>query len=154
MIQLSEEDRLEIEGFIRRGKANARTLTRAHILLKDGEGNWSRKQLAEVFNVSPATVSNIRQRFREGGVTRVLSDRKQQNRRRALSGAAEAMLIAIACSPVPDGHDHWTVRMIQHKMVEMGVVEHVSRGTVHNAMKKMNLGPGNASSGACRERST
>ncbi len=152
MMQLSEEDRLEVEGFIRRGKANARTLTRAHILLKDAEGNWSRAQLAEVFNVSPATVSNIRRQFREGGVTEVLTDKAQQKRRRALSGAAEAMLVAIACSPVPDGHDHWTVRMIQHKVLEMGVVEQVSRGTVHNVMKKMNLSPGNANNGACPER--
>jgi DNA-directed RNA polymerase specialized sigma24 family protein len=56
MIQLSEEERQEVEGFIRRGKANARTLTRAHVLLKDAEG-WTIARLSETFNVSPATVS-------------------------------------------------------------------------------------------------
>jgi transposase len=152
MIVLTDEERQEVEGFMRRGKANARTLTRAHILLKDAEG-WTIARLSEAFNVSPATVSNIRQRYRAGGIRGVLSDQKQQNRRRALSGAAEAMLVAVACSPVPDGHDHWTVRMIRDRLVEMGVVDQVSHGTVHNVMKKMNLNPGSESSGAFRKRS-
>ena len=64
------------------------------------------------------------------------------------------MLVAIACSPVPDGHDHWTVRMIQSKLVEMGGVAHMGRGTVHNVMKKMNLNPGNESSGVSLEKLT
>ena len=153
MIQLTEDERQEVEGFIRRGKANARSITRAHILLKEGEG-WTIARQAETFGVSRATVSNIRQRYREGGITAVLTDKKQQKRRRALSGAAEAMVVAVACSPVPDGHDHWTIRMIQHQIVEMGVVDRVSRGTVHNVMKKMNLSPGSANSGVYRKRST
>ena len=153
MIELSDDERQEVEGFIRRGKANARTLTRAHVLLKDAEG-WAIARLSETFNVSPATVSNIRQRYREGGIRAVLTDKKQQNRRRALSGAVEAMMVAVACSPVPDGHDHWTVRMIRDRLVEMGVVDEVSHGTVHNAMKKMNLSPGNGNSGVSRKRST
>jgi len=153
MIEFSDEERQAVEGFIRRGKANARSLTRAHVLLKDGEG-WTIARLSATFNVSPATVSNIRQRYREGGINAVLTDKKQAKRRRTLSGAAEAMLVAIACSPVPDGHDHWTVRMIQDKLIEMEVVDHVSRGTVHNAMKKMSLDPGSVSSGVCPKRST
>ncbi len=152
MIVLNEEEGQEVEGFIRRGKANARTLTRAQVLLKAAEG-WTIARLSEAFDVSPATVSNIRQRYREGGIRAVLTDKKQQNRRRALSGTAEAMIVAVACSPVPDGHDHWTVRMIRNRLVEMGVVDQVSHGTVHNAMKKMNLSPGSASSGVSRKRS-
>lgn len=152
MIRLSEDEQQEVERFIRRGKANARTLTRAHILLKEEEG-WTIERLATTFKVCPATVSNLRKRYRQGGVKAVLTDKVQQKRRRALSGAAEAMIVAVACSPVPDGHDHWTVRMIQHKVVEMGVVDQVSRGTVHRVMQKMNLNPGNANSGASRKRS-
>lgn len=152
MIELTDEERQEVEGFIRRGRTNARTLTRAHIMLKDAEG-WTIARLSETFNVSPATVSNVRQRYREGGIEAVLTDKKQLNRRRALSGAAEAMIVAVACSPVPDGHDHWTVRMIRDKIVEMGVVDQVSHGTVHNAMKKMHLSLGSVSSGASPRRS-
>src|SRR5579871_4600640 len=99
MISLTEEERAEAEGFIRRGKANARNITRAHILLKSAEG-WSIERIAATLGVSAATVSNVRQRYREGGVHRVIQDKVQRNRRRALAGAQEAVLVAIACSPV------------------------------------------------------
>ncbi len=151
MNNLSEAERAKVEKFIRRGKANARNITRAHILLKSAEG-WSIERIAGTYGVSQATVSNVRARYRAGGVDRVLKDKVQQNRRHALAGAEEAVLVAIACSPVPEGHDHWTVRMLQAKLVEMGVVEHIGRGTVHDRLKKTNLSPGNASSGVSRKR--
>ncbi len=151
MIELSADERTSVERFIRRGKANARNITRAHILLKSAEG-WSIERIAEAYRVSEATVSNVRARYRAGGVDRVLNDKVQRNRRHALAGADEAVLVAIACSPVPDGHDHWTVRMLQAKLVEMGVVEHIGRGTVHDLLKKTNLSRGSASNGASRKR--
>lgn len=151
MVELNEQERAELESFIRRGKANARNITRAHLLLKSAEG-WSISDLAEWYRVSEATVSNVRKRYREGGVEGVLKDKVQKKRRRALAGAEEALLVAVACSPVPEGHDHWTVRMLQNKLVEMGVVEGIGRGTVHNLLKKMNLNPGNAKPGAFRKR--
>ena len=151
MIELSEEERSKVEGFIRRGKANARNITRAHALLKSAEG-WSIERIAATYGVSQATVSNVRQRYRAGGVDGVLKDKVQQNRRRALAGAEEAVLVAIACSPVPDGHDHWTVRMLQAKLVELGVVEHIGRSAVHERLKKMTSSPGGGNSGASRRK--
>src|SRR5262245_1265752 len=151
MIELTDGERSELEGFIRRGKANARNITRAHVLLKSAEG-WSIERIAEMYGVSAATVSNVRARYRAGGIERVLKDKVQKNRRRALSGAGEAVLVAIACSPVPDGHDHWTVRMLQSKLVELGVVEQLGHATVQRLLKKMNLNRGSVSSGVCRTR--
>jgi transposase len=149
MIKLTDEERNELEGSIRRGKANARNIKRAHLLLKSAEG-WSIERIAETFGVSEATVSNVRKRYREGGVSRVLTDKVQKNRRRALAGAQEAVLIAIACSPVPDGHDHWTVRMLQNKLIELGVVEQLGHATVQRLLKKMNLNRGNVNTGVSR----
>ena len=151
MINLTEADRAKVEGFIRRGKANARNITRAHILLKSAEG-WSIARIAETYNVSAATVSNVRQRYQAGGVERVLKDQVQKKRRRALGGEEEAMMVAIACSPVPDGHDHWTLRMLRNKLVELGVVEHISATTIHDRLKKTNLNRGGANTGASRKR--
>lgn len=151
MIELSEDERKRVEGFIRRGKANARNITRGHVLLKSAEG-WSIARIAATYGVSEATVSNVRARYRAGGVEGVLKDKVQTKRRRALRGADEAVLVALACSPVPEGHDHWTVRMLQSKLVELGVVEHIGRGTVHALMKKVNLSPGSANSGVSQKR--
>ncbi len=85
MLKVKAEDQGELEAFIRRGKANARTIRRAHILLKSGEG-WPTERIAETFGVSAARVSNVRKRYKEGGLERVLKDKVQDKRRRALSG--------------------------------------------------------------------
>jgi transposase len=135
MRELREDERTELERFIRRGKANARNITRAQLLLKSGEG-WRIVRLAETFGVSQATVSNVRKGYREGGVAQVLKDKVQKNRRRALSGAEEAVLVANACSPVPAGHDHWTLRMLRDKLVGVKVVEGISASTIHDQLKK------------------
>jgi len=115
-------------------------------LLKSAQG-WSIAQLAETFAVSQATVSNVRKRYQEQGLERVLKDKVQQKRRRALSGTEEAVLVAIACSPVPAGHDHWTLRMLRDKLIELAVVTSISASTIHDQLKKMNLSLGNANSG-------
>ena len=136
-VTLSEEEQRTLETFVHRGKANAHTLTRARILLKSAEG-WSTAGLAVAFDVCEATVTNVRRRFAEGGPEGVLQDKVQQHRRSALSGLQTAHLIAVACSPSPDGHDHWTVRLLAQKAVELGFVTSISPTTIHELLKKTN----------------
>lgn len=152
MIALSEEERKRVEQFIRRGKASARTIARAHVLLKSAEG-WTIARIVETYGVSQATVSNVRARFRKGGLDGVLKDKVQRKRRQALGGEGEAMLVALACSPVPEGHDHWTLRMLRDKVIELGIVETISAATIHDRLKKMNLSRGGVNTGASRKRS-
>lgn len=78
----------------------------------------------------------MRGRFTKGGLEAVLHDKVQQHRRSALSGLQTAYLIAVACSPVPDGHDHWTVRLLAQKAVELGFVTSISPNTIHELLKK------------------
>lgn len=153
MIELSEDERKKVERFIRQGKANARNITRAHILLKSAEG-WTIERIAETYRVSEATVSNGRARYRQSGVEGVVKDKVQAKRRCALGGVEEAVLVAVACSPVPDGHDHWTLRMLRDKLIELEMVDHLSAATVQDRLKKKNLSRGNASTGVSRKRST
>jgi transposase len=146
-VTLAEEDRRTLETFVHRGKANARTLTRARILLKSADG-WSAAELAEAFDVCEATVTNVRRRFAQGGLEAVLHEKVQQHRRSALSGLQTAHLIAVTCSPAPDGHDHWTVRLLAQKAVELGFVTSISPNTIHELLKKTNSNPGNTNTGA------
>ena len=136
-LSLSETERTEVQRFVRQGKANARTLTRAWILLKLADG-WDEGKIAETFAVTKATVKNVAQRFAEGGLDQVLHDKVQQRRLQALTGQQAAHLIAITCSPTPDGHDHWTVRLLANKAVELGFVSRISPNTIHQLLKKMN----------------
>ena len=139
--------RTEAHKFVRQGKANARTLTRAWILLKLADG-WGEAKIAETFAVTPATVRNVAQRFVKGGLDQVLHDQVQQRRRQALTGQQAAHLIAITCSPAPDGHDHWTVRLLASKAVELGFVEKISPNTIHELLKKTTSSPGGMNTGA------
>ena len=136
-VSLSSEERETLEAFVHRGKANARTVARARILLKSADG-WSTAALAAAFDVCEATVTNVRRRFAQGGLEAVLHDQVQQHRRSVLSGLQTAHLIAVACSPAPDGHDHWTVRLLASKAVELGFVEKISLDTIQRLLKKMN----------------
>jgi DNA-binding NarL/FixJ family response regulator len=66
---LSETERTEAQKFVRQGKANARTLTRAWVLLKLADG-WDEAKIAETFAISPATVKHVARRFaRSAGST-------------------------------------------------------------------------------------
>jgi transposase len=132
---LTDDERTTLETFVHRGKANARTLTGARILLKSAEG-WNTTELTEAFDVCRATVTNVRQRFAQGGLEAVLHEKVQQHRRSALSGLQTAHLIAIACSPSPEGHDHWTVRLLAQKAVALGFVTNISPTTIHELLKK------------------
>ncbi len=89
-----------------------------------------------MLDISEQTVRNIRQRFRAAGVEAVLTDKWQERRRQALTDGQAAHLIAIACSKVPDGHDHWTVRMLAGQAVELGYVRRISPETVRQLLKK------------------
>jgi transposase len=135
-IHRSCDERTHVEVFVRRGKATARTLTRARVLLKCDEG-WSTGEIAEAFELSDQTIRNVRQRYEIGGVEAVLTDKRQRRRRQALTDEQAAHLIAITCSKVPDGHDHWTVRMLAGQAVELGYVLRISPETVRQLLKKM-----------------
>jgi transposase len=100
-----------------------------------GEG-WSLVEVCRAFDVCRNTVVRVRTRFAEDGVDAVLSEQRQSRYRAALSGTQQAHLIAIACSPIPDGHDHWTLRMLAGKAVELGFVEKISPETIRALLKK------------------
>ena len=119
-VRLWSEDRDHLERLIRSGQHSARVITRSRILLRTAEG-WSASQVAAALDVSKGTVYRIKRRYAEEGLDSVLQDRVQANRFRKLDDKAEAHLIALACSPTPEGHDHWTLSAtggLADKMVE------------------------------------
>src|SRR6266700_7807362 len=128
-VTLSESERASLQTFIHAGKANARTFTRARVLLKAAEG-WSDQQICDALDISRNTSIRVRQMYLSGGLEAVLHDKKQQRHRQALTGEQTAHLIAIACTPVPDGYDHWTLRLLEGKAVELGFVDSISPETI------------------------
>lgn len=125
---------------VRSGKTPARTLTRAHVLLKadcsEGREGWTDERIVEALNVGRATVERIRQRFVEESFETALYSRRPGRRYpHKLNGEAEAHLVALACTRPPAGRARWTVRLLAGRLVELGV-EAVSRETVRRVLKK------------------
>ena len=146
-VQLSATDRSELERLTRSGQHAARVINRARILLKTDEG-WSASQVAAALDTSPRTVFRTKRRYAEEGLEGVLHDRPQANRYRKLDDRGEANLIALACSDAPEGRDHWTLRLLADKVVELGMVESLSYETVRQRLKKTSSSPGKSDSGA------
>src|SRR2546421_10755154 len=121
-VTLSESDRASLHTFIHAGKANARTFTRARVLLKAAEG-WTDQEICAAFDISRNTSIRVRQVYLEGGLEAVLHDNRQKRYHQALSGGQAAPLIAVACSSAPGGHHHLTVWLLAGKSRELCLVE-------------------------------
>ena len=146
-VRLSDEERERLTQLVRSGRSSARIVARARILLKVDEG-WTAPQVAAALDVSAGTVFRIKRRYAAEGLDGVLHDRVQANRFHKLDDKSEAHLIALACSPAPEGHDHWTLQLLADRMVELGGVDSLSYETVRLKLKKTSSSPGASSSGA------
>ena len=136
IIDLSDDEREQALELTRKGKVSTRKVTRARILLKADEG-WTDEQIVAALNTSVRTVERTRKRFVEGGLPKALNDDPRPGARRKLDGRGEAYLIALTCSDAPDDHDHWTLRVLASKLVELGVVESISHEAVRQTLKKI-----------------
>ena len=88
-------------------------------------------------DVAEGTVFRIKRRFAEEGLEGVLQDRPQARRYRKLDDRGEAHLIALAYSEPPEGHDHWTLRLLAGQVVELGLAPSLSHETVRLHLKKL-----------------
>jgi transposase len=146
-VRLLAEERAQLEGLLSKGKAAARTLMHARILLKADEGvagpRLSDDQIAEAVEVNRSTVERVRMRCVEEGVEAALRPRpSRQLHPRKLDGVQEAHLVALACSPAPKGRNRWSLRLLADKLVELEVVDDVSYETVRRTLKKTNSSRG------------
>lgn len=147
IVSLSDEQRLYLEKLITSGTAPVRLVTRARILLKSdrsAQGSaWSYAQLVTAFDVSEMLISDVRKRFAEQGLEAALQRKKPARQyERSLDGAAEAHLIALACSQPPEGQQRWTLRLLKKAMREGLYVTTVSHETIRMTLKKRNLSLG------------
>ncbi len=143
IVTLTDEERHILRDMLSRGKAAARTLMHARILMKadarEGGPNWRDAAIAEGLEVGRATVERVRKRFVEEGFEAALDRRKaRRHYRRTLDGDGEAHLVALACSQAPEGRSRWTLRLLAGRMVALEYVEALSKDTVRRTLKKMN----------------
>lgn len=142
VVRLSGEERAQLEMLIAKGKSTAQRLLKARILLKAdvsdaGEG-WSDSRIIAALDTSPSMLYRVRKQLVEEGLEAVLS-RKQRATpavARIFDGEKEAKLIALACSKPPKGRARWTLRLLENKVVELGIVARASDSTIGRTLKK------------------
>jgi hypothetical protein len=151
-VQLTPSEREDLRTLIRAGTASAAALTHARILLKadtsPGGCRWTDEQISDALDVSVRTVVRIRQAFVYRGLAGTIYRRKPPGPRpHKLDGQLEAHLIALVCSPPPQGRARWSVRLLSDEFVKLEAVQQhgvhtVSRETVRQTLKKTKLSLG------------
>ena len=146
-VKLTKDERNDLRKLISQGKAAARKLVHARILLHADEaseaGSLKDTDIAKAVYCSRLTVERIRKRFVVEGIESALNPKVQKRHRpKKLDGEAEAFLIATACSPAPEGRSDWTLQLLADRLVECKIVDSISGEAIRQTLKKMNLNPG------------
>lgn len=141
-VQLSNAEQQALENVVSKGDANVRQIRRAHTLLLSSTGKTD-QEIADLLHITTVTVAETRKRWCAEHLSRNLADQAKPGRKRKLDGKQEAFLVALACSDAPEGREHWPLRMLSDKLLELGVIdEPVSYETVRDRLQKTSLSRG------------
>ena len=142
-VTLTDSERDDLRKLVSVGKSAAQKLVRARILLladqAEGGSSLSDPEIVEALGCGRSSVERVRKRFVEESLEAALNPKPSQRvYERKMDGKAEAHLIALACSPAPEGRSRWTLRLLSDQLVTLEVVESVSYETVRRVLKKTN----------------
>lgn len=144
-INLTPDERGELTALLKKGRRKVQHTQYAQILLGSDEGNanlvLSAATLSERFYVSPKTVERVRKRFCEQGMGVFEPTQRATRSDKKFDARVESHLLAIACQAPPGGAPHWTLQMLSDRIVELRVVDAISRSSVCNLLKKTKLSP-------------
>lgn len=149
IVDLTTEERTDLEGRLQGGQMGVRKVKRIQILLKADDG-WSDERIAEAFDVGLSTVERTRRKLVERGLEGAITNRRPRREYpRKLDGRAEAHLIALMCRPAPAGYARWSLRLLADELVKIEGLEldGISYETVRRTLKKTNLSLGAKNSG-------
>ena len=140
-VTLTAEERAELEQLVSAGKAAARKIVHARILLLADTSPGpirSDDDIVAAVGIGPRTIARVRLRFVTEGFAAALDHRPQPPRpdKIKIRGDVEQQLVRLACGDPPGGRCHWTLNLLADELVALGLVETVSTETVRQALKK------------------
>ncbi|WP_141594501.1 helix-turn-helix domain-containing protein [Myxococcus sp. AB056] len=139
-LKLKQADRAALEALTHRGRESVRVLRRARALQLLSEG-WTVVGVAEAVGVTQTTVRTVRRRYLEEGLGAALHERPRPGAARLLTETQASGVVAMVCSPPPEGRARWTVRLIAQEAVRRGLVAKVGRETVRELLLRHDLKP-------------
>ena len=144
IIDLSDEERHQLQQIAKNGQAPAKKILHAQMLLLSdighSEAGWTDEQISSALAVHPYTVARVRKRYVTKGVAPALNRKIRTSPPvpQKLDGEKEAHLIAICCSTAPEGRDRWTLSLLVNELKQRGIVTQISRETIRQTLKKIN----------------
>ena len=145
IITLSPEDQDVLNLIISKGSAPARTIRRAHILLKSNSGGgnqYAPSELADLFDTTKQTVNRVQKEYRANGIECIYRKKRETPPVESkITGEIEAHLIALACHNPPEGYCRWTLRLLSERIVQMNYIDSISHTTVGKVLKENSLKP-------------
>jgi len=144
-LHLTSQQHQQLDKLIRSGAAQARTLTKARILLLTDHSqgtHYSDDQIASALGVSMRNIVRVRKRSLKDGLDAALYDKARSGRPPKITGEIEARITVLACSDPPPGHARWSLRLLADKAVELGYLDSISHVAISNRLKKTLCSPG------------
>ena len=144
IVELDADERARLSALISKGKAPAKAILKARILLKadraEGGEGWSDDQIVKALDTNLTMVSRTREKFVTEGLDAVLLRKKRETPPvpAIFDGERQAKLTALACSAPPEGFARWTIRLLAEHVVERRIVPAAHFNTVGRALKKTN----------------
>lgn len=139
-VTLTSDERQQLQALVNGGKAAARKIKRAQILLA-ADAKSTDEAIALNIGVGTSTVYRTKQQFVEEGLERALTEAPRPGQARKLSAADESLLVALACSGPPAGRARWTLDLLAGEMVRLTVHKTLSGDTVGRRLSEMDLKP-------------
>jgi transposase len=148
VVRLTDDQRADLEGRFC-GRLTLRERNRVQVLLRSNGGDTD-DEIVKALGICVATVVSVRKRFAAEGLEAALGERPRSGGPATFDGKVEAAVVALACSPTPNGRAEWTARLIAGRLVELHIVESISERTVGRVLKKAGSSRGRRRRGACR----
>ena len=109
-IQLSNEERATLRMWANAGKTEQRMVQRARVILLSSE-DMSLREISKRSGLSKQNCTKWRVRFLHERLDG-LKDQQRPGRPRVIPAEKRLEVIALACSPPPDGYTRWNVKML------------------------------------------
>ncbi len=139
-VTLTEQEREELRGLLKRGVLPVRTVIRALVLLRLDEG-VSTPQTGAMFELSDEGVRKIALRYREGGLAAAVYEGSRPGKQAALDDKQKQKVVALACGPPPPGQARWTVRVLAAEATKRKIVPGIGREAIRIALQDHDLKP-------------
>ena len=139
-IELARRDRQQVDELMSSGLQPVRTVLRALALRQMDQGQ-STPAVGANLGMSAKSVWEIGKRYQQGGLERALYDAPRPGKVPALDEQQRQRIIAVACSPPPEGRARWTVRLVAEEAIRRKLVPRVGRETIRVLLESHDLKP-------------